>query len=105
MGEALSPGAKVGTQFKKGTANLMGAAEEIRAAVSTTSRDIVVIVDGKLRAGKIGTAKTAEILKAAGWAIKLISLVEYALTVCMSGTMPSSSFLVLWTGLKLSCDS
>ncbi|KAF8531267.1 hypothetical protein JB92DRAFT_2692605, partial [Gautieria morchelliformis] len=66
MGEALSPGTKVGTQFRKGTANLMGAAEEIRVAVSTTSRDIVVIVDGKLKAGKIDTGKTAEVLKAAG---------------------------------------
>lgn len=66
MGEALTPGAKIGTQFKKGKANLLGAAEEIRVAVSTGSRDIIVIVDGKLNAGKIDTRKTAEVLRAAG---------------------------------------
>lgn len=66
MGEALSPGTKVGTQFKKGKANLMGVAEEIRVAVATSSKDIVVIVDSKLRAGKTDTGKTAEVLKAAG---------------------------------------
>jgi hypothetical protein len=66
MGEALAPGTKVGTQFKKGKANLMVAAEDIRVAVSSSSRDIVVIVDGKLKAGQIDTEKTAEVLKAAG---------------------------------------
>lgn len=66
MGEALTPGAKVGTQFKKGKTNLIGAAEEIRIAVSTSSRDIIVIVDGKLKAGQVDTGKTAEVLKAAG---------------------------------------
>lgn len=66
MGEALTPGMKIGTQFKKGKANLMGAAEEIRIAVSTSGRDIVVIIDEKLIAGKIDTGKTAEVLKAAG---------------------------------------
>ncbi|KAF8580142.1 hypothetical protein K439DRAFT_1415626 [Ramaria rubella] len=66
MGEALTPGVKVGAQFKKGKVNLMGAVEEIHLTVSTSSRDIVVIVDEKLRAGKVDTTKTAEVLKAAG---------------------------------------
>ena len=66
MGEALTPGTKVGTQFKKGKAKLTGAAEEVRVAVVTSSQDIVVIVDSTLRSGKAETEKTAEVLKAAG---------------------------------------
>lgn len=66
MGEALTPRAKIGTQFKKGKTNLLEAAEEIRGAVSTSSQDIVVIVNGKLKAGEIDTGKMAEVLKAAG---------------------------------------
>lgn len=66
MGEALTPGTKLGSQFRKGTDNLVNVAEEIRNTVSTSSQDIIVIVDEKLRAGKAETTKTAEILKAAG---------------------------------------
>ncbi|KAF8527416.1 hypothetical protein BU17DRAFT_81565 [Hysterangium stoloniferum] len=66
MGEALTPGTKVGTQFRKGTTNLVKVAEEIRTSVSISSQDIVVIVDEKLRTGKVDTVKTAEVLKAAG---------------------------------------
>jgi len=66
MGEALAPGTKVGTQFRKGKNSLVSIAEEIRVAVSTSSQDVIVIVDEKLRAGKVDTAKTAEVLKAAG---------------------------------------
>ncbi|KIJ54344.1 hypothetical protein M422DRAFT_241592 [Sphaerobolus stellatus SS14] len=66
MGEALTPGTKVGTQFRKGKDNLFNVGEEIRAVVSTSSQDIVIIIDEKLKSGKVDTIKTAEVLKAAG---------------------------------------
>jgi len=51
---------------RKGTTNLVKVAEEVRSTVSTSSQDIVVLVDEKLRAGKVDAVKTAEVLKAAG---------------------------------------
>lgn len=70
MGEALHPNKKVGTQFNKGRRNLMTAAEEVRQAVSTSGKDVVVIIDEKLKSsgegGKQFVERTAEVIKAAG---------------------------------------
>ena len=70
MGEALTPGAKVGTQFKKGKGKLVDVAGEIRELVATNSKEVVVIVDEKLRGtsgeGKQLAERTAEVIKAAG---------------------------------------
>ncbi|KAH8107546.1 hypothetical protein DFH11DRAFT_1748017 [Phellopilus nigrolimitatus] len=70
MGEALTPGKKVGTQFRKGTRSLADAAEDVRRVVATSGRDVVVIVDEKLRgsggSGKQMAERTAEVIKAAG---------------------------------------
>jgi len=68
MGEAIIPGKKVGTRFKKGVSHLRSAGEELAAAIATSSQDIVVIVDEKVRSATDSTerGKTAEVLKAAG---------------------------------------
>ncbi|KAL5480732.1 hypothetical protein ACEPAI_9672 [Sanghuangporus weigelae] len=70
MGEAVLPNKKVGTQFNKGRKNLVSAAEEVRQAVSTSGKDVVVIIDEKLRGSGEGgrqiAERTAEVIKAAG---------------------------------------
>ena len=66
MGEAIT-GKKVGTQFQKGTRDLVAAAQEIRNLASTSGKDIVVIIDEKIRESKEQTGKTAEVLRAAGY--------------------------------------
>ncbi|THH00321.1 hypothetical protein EW145_g7103 [Phellinidium pouzarii] len=70
MGEALTPGTRVGTQFNKGRKRLVDSAEDVRRVVSTSGRDVVVIIDEKLRGsgegGKQIAERTAEVLKAAG---------------------------------------
>ncbi|EJC98237.1 uncharacterized protein FOMMEDRAFT_171174 [Fomitiporia mediterranea MF3/22] len=70
MGEAILPGHKVGTQFNKGRKNLFGVAEEVRQVVTTSGKDVVVIIDEKLfgrgEGGKQVTERTAEVIKAAG---------------------------------------
>ena len=64
------PDTKVGTKFKRGTNNLVKAAEDVRKAVSSSGKDIVVILDDSLKSGSEGAKsnieKTAEVLKAAG---------------------------------------
>ncbi|TDL18764.1 hypothetical protein BD410DRAFT_694623, partial [Rickenella mellea] len=65
MGEAIT-GKKVGTRFNKGKGKLFAAADEVRQLVTTNSKDIVVIMDEKLKTGKNSTGKTAEVIKAAG---------------------------------------
>jgi len=60
------PGKKVGTRFNKGKGKLIEAAREVGGAISTSSKDVVVIVDEKLKGSKEQTGKTAEIIKAAG---------------------------------------
>ena len=71
MGEAIIPGKKVGSQFNKGRKNLVVAAEEVRQVVATSSKDVVVIIDEKLRSsgegGKQVAERTAEVIKAAGY--------------------------------------
>lgn len=73
MGEALTPGAKVGAQFRKGKGKLVDVAGEVREIVVTNSRDVVVIVDEKLRGtgdgSKHAAERTAEVIKAAGYVI------------------------------------
>lgn len=64
-GEALT-GRKVGTQFNKGRKKLVTAAEEVRAAVATSSHDVVVILDEKLKGDGNMAARAAEVIKAAG---------------------------------------
>lgn len=66
MGEAITPGTKVGSKFKQGSSQLRAAATDVRNAVSTSHQDIIVIVDGKLGQGKTETGKAAEVIKAAG---------------------------------------
>lgn len=70
MGEAITPGTKVGTQFKKGKGKLVDVAGDIRELVATSSKDVVVIVDEKLRGSSAGSKqlaeRTAEVIKAAG---------------------------------------
>lgn len=66
MGEALTPGAKVGTKFKEGRSKLVAAAQEVSKVVSSSGQDIVVIIDKKLGEGKGETSKAAEVIKAAG---------------------------------------
>lgn len=71
MGEAIIPGKKVGSQFNKGRKNLATAAEEVGRAVTTSGKDVVVIIDEKLRStggGKQVAERTAEVIKAAGYA-------------------------------------
>ena len=68
-GEALTPGTRVGSQFRRGRRKLIAAAAEVRAVVTDDAADVVVIVDEKLRAtghGKEIAARTAEVVKAAG---------------------------------------
>ena len=65
-GEALT-GRKVGTQFNKGRQNLLVAAQEIRGAVSTSAHDVVVIIDESFRGDSSTAARTAEVVKAAGY--------------------------------------
>lgn len=65
MGEAVT-GRKVGSQFKKGGRQLVVAAEELRAGITSSTKDVVIIVDKHLQEGKAETTKTTEILKAAG---------------------------------------
>ena len=83
MGEALTPGAKVGTQFKKGKGKLVDVAADVREMVVTNSRDVVVIVDEKLRGTGDGSKqmaeRTAEVIKAAGCVIIIIfsQLISY----------------------------
>lgn len=80
MGEAVIPGAHVGSQFNKGRKKLVDAAEEVRKAVASGAKDVVVIVDEKFRMGLKGgkdgkdgegdgrkmVERTAEVIKAAG---------------------------------------
>lgn len=70
LGEAIVPGAEVGSTFKKGAAKLRAAAEEVRQAVSVSAKDIVVILDSKLQEVKGGhmteVERVAEVVKAAG---------------------------------------
>lgn len=70
MGEALTPGRKVGSQFNRGRRKLVDAAEEVREVVATSSQDIVVIIDEKLKSSDGSASKiaerTAEVVKAAG---------------------------------------
>ncbi|KZS90292.1 hypothetical protein SISNIDRAFT_444190 [Sistotremastrum niveocremeum HHB9708] len=66
MGEALTPGKKVGSKFNKGKSKLISSAEEIKALVSTSSHDIVVILDEKLKVGQQDRIRAAEVIKAAG---------------------------------------
>jgi len=65
MGEAIT-GKKVGSQFRKGTSELVSAAEELRGILSDSTKDVLVVVDDKLRTGKTETTKTADILRSAG---------------------------------------
>jgi len=66
MGEAIFPGQKVGNQFKQGTSELRVAAEELREALATSVKDIIVIVDEQLRNSTSETTKMTEVLKASG---------------------------------------
>jgi hypothetical protein len=66
MGEAIVPGAKFGAKFRKSRRNLVAAATDVRKAVASSSKDIVVIVDQKLSEGKEDAIKTAEVVKASG---------------------------------------
>ncbi|EJD42988.1 hypothetical protein AURDEDRAFT_114857 [Auricularia subglabra TFB-10046 SS5] len=70
MGEAVVPGQNVGGMFKRGTANLRSAAVDIQRAVSTSAKDIVVIIDERVQETKTGgvteLAKASEVIKAAG---------------------------------------
>jgi hypothetical protein len=66
MGEALTPGAKLGSKFKQGSSQLKAAVNDIRLAVSTSSQDVIVIIDEKLEHGKSETNRAAEVIKAAG---------------------------------------
>jgi hypothetical protein len=69
MGEALTPGKKIGSKFKHGSSQLRAAADEVRSALSTSSQDIIVIVDEKLGQRKSETSRAAEVVKAAGYEI------------------------------------
>ena len=69
MGEALTPGTKVGSKFKQGSTQLREAAIQVANALSTSSQDIIVIIDQKLGEGKSDTIKTAEVIRAAGYAL------------------------------------
>jgi len=66
MGEAITPGTKVGSKFRQGSSQLRAAAGDVRHAVSTSSQDVVVIIDQKLGRGKSETGRAAEVVKAAG---------------------------------------
>ncbi|KIM27137.1 hypothetical protein M408DRAFT_9517 [Serendipita vermifera MAFF 305830] len=57
---------KVGSQFKKGTSEMLSAAEELRDILGVSAKDVLVVVDQKLRTGKDETTKTADILRSAG---------------------------------------
>lgn len=65
MGEALT-GRKVGSQFRRGKGDLVAAAEELRGILTDSAKDILVVVDDKLRTQKDETVKTAEVLRSAG---------------------------------------
>lgn len=70
LGEAVIPGRKVGTTFKKGKAGLRNAAQEISDVVSTSAKDIVVIVDQRFKETKSEKSadvfRASEVIKAAG---------------------------------------
>jgi hypothetical protein len=83
MGEALTRGAKVGNKFKKGSIQLKVVANDIRDAVSTSTQDIIVIIDDKLGQGNTETGQVAEVIKAAGLALP---------TSLIHATLPLNSF-------------
>lgn len=80
MGEAITPGKKVGTRFFKGKDKLFTAAFDLQKALGDSGKDVIVIVDEKLRSvnvksassagvsarGKEQVGKTVEVIKAAG---------------------------------------
>ena len=66
MGEAILPGQKVGSQFSKGASELAVAAQELRQTLALAASDVLVVIDSQLKSGKEESAKTAELLKAAG---------------------------------------
>ena len=86
MGEAITPGKKVGTRFMKGKSKLFESAEEVRTVLSTSGKDIVVIVDEKIRESRGETAKAAEVLKAAGWVVYSLTLDDVLMCVLVERT-------------------
>ncbi|PVF95117.1 hypothetical protein CPB86DRAFT_828172 [Serendipita vermifera] len=65
MGEALT-GRKVGSQFKKGSGEVVVAAEELRGILTDSAKDVLVIVDQKMKTQKEEATKTADVLRSAG---------------------------------------
>jgi len=92
MGEAIIPGAKVGNTFKKGTKKIFNIAEELREALTTSSEDVVVILDKHFKLSSKGTSndskdksnslgfdeqsrRAAEVIRAAGCICPLLESV------------------------------
>ncbi|KAH8916439.1 hypothetical protein BT69DRAFT_1287754, partial [Atractiella rhizophila] len=65
LGEAILPGQKVGTQFKKGSKELLEMAEELRKELATSTSDVIIILDEKFKSTNHESQRVAELLKAA----------------------------------------